>query len=220
MAPDLLDDRPDQADIRAAYARQARLRTYDPLLTLGLLGSGSRTRRRVIAQLGLSAGARVLDIGCGTGLNFEALEAAVGPGAEIVGLDATPEMLERAEARLRRQGWRNVVLVEGDAAALPFDEQSFAAVLSTAALSGVPDWHRAVSEAWRVTMRGGCFAVMEPSVGRVPWSLAPLRPLFRWLYAWQPRRADIGEAIRQLTQPVGMETALGGLWTILWAEKT
>jgi len=219
MAAGRTNDRPDQAHIRAVYARQARLRIYDPLLGLGLLGSGSRTRRRMVDHLGLAAGDRVLDIGCGTGLNFEALEAAVGPGGEIVGLDATPEMLELAQAHLDRRGWRNVHLVEDDAAALPFEDRSFAAACSTLALSGVPEWRRALSEAWRVTMPRGRLALIEASRLRGPWRLAPLRPLYRWLYAWQPPGPDIGEALAQLTDPVGTETALGGIWTILWVTK-
>jgi ubiquinone/menaquinone biosynthesis C-methylase UbiE len=211
--------RPDQAPIRAAYARQARLRIYDPLLGLGFLGSGSRTRRRMVEHLGLAAGDPVLDIGCGTGLNFEALEEAVGPGGQVVGLDATPEMLELAEARLHRRGWRNVHLVEDDAAALPFEDRSFAAACSTLALSGVPEWRRALSEAWRVTMPGGRLAFIEASRLRGPWRLTPLHPLYRWLYAWQPPGPDVGEALAQLTHPVGAETALGGIWMILWVGK-
>lgn len=219
MAAGRTNDRSDQAQIRAAYTRQARLRIYDPLLEVGLLGSRSQTRRRMVEHLGLAADDRVLDIGCGTGLNFEALEAAVGPGGEIVGLDTTPKMLELAQARLDRHGWRNVHLVEEDAAALPFDDRSFAAACSTLALSGVPEWRNALSEAWRVTMPGGRLALIETSRLRGPWRLALLRPLYRWLYAWQPPGPDVGEALAQLAHPLGTETALGGIWTILWVGK-
>jgi ubiquinone/menaquinone biosynthesis C-methylase UbiE len=56
--------------------------------------------------------------------------ARVGAQGSLVGLDPTPEMLGRAGERVAREGWANVELVEGDAADLPFDDESFDAVCS------------------------------------------------------------------------------------------
>lgn len=53
----------------------------------------------------------VLEVGCGTGLNFEAIQAGIGPQGRIVGVDASAEMLARARDRVARHGWRNVTLV-------------------------------------------------------------------------------------------------------------
>ena len=69
-------------------------------------------RRRAVAALELAEGAVVVDVGCGTGLSFPALEQAIGPGGRIVGLDLSPEMLERARSRCDKAGWGNVELVE------------------------------------------------------------------------------------------------------------
>ena len=69
-------------------------------------------RRRAVAALELEEGAVVLDVACGTGLSFAPLEQAIGPSGRIVGLDLSPQMLERARSRCDRSGWDNVDLVE------------------------------------------------------------------------------------------------------------
>lgn len=76
-------------------------------------------RRRAIARLAPQRGETVLDVGCGTGDSFPLLEAAVGPGGRLIGIDQSPEMLARARQRVAREGWFNVTLVESPAAAAP-----------------------------------------------------------------------------------------------------
>ncbi len=142
-------DQPSDDAIRALFGRQARRGYYDLLPTLGGLGSRSPIRRRMVAKLGLRTDDRVLDIACGTGLGFAALESALGPDGEIVGVDFTPEMLARAARRTARRGWSNVRLVEADARTLPFGDGAFAGVCSTLALGG-SDWQRLLHEALRV----------------------------------------------------------------------
>ncbi|MGH3499391.1 MAG: class I SAM-dependent methyltransferase, partial [Nocardioidaceae bacterium] len=89
-------------------------RAYDVLsLERPVYRSG---RVRGIAALGLKAGDRVLDMGCGTGLSFPLLSAAVGEPGQVVGVDASPQMVERADARVRRGGLSNVSLLVADAA--------------------------------------------------------------------------------------------------------
>jgi SAM-dependent methyltransferase len=73
-------------------------------------------REAGIAALGLRRGDRVLDVGCGTGLNLPLLRDAVGPSGVVVGLDASAAMLRQARARIRRHGWTNVTTVLADAA--------------------------------------------------------------------------------------------------------
>lgn len=75
-------------------------------------------RRAGIAGLDLRPGQTVVDAGCGTGLNFAHLEAAVGPSGRIVGIDASPAMLGRARHRIRRNGWANIGLVHADLTAI------------------------------------------------------------------------------------------------------
>lgn len=74
-----------------------------------------------IAGLRLRPGQAVVDAGCGTGLNFPWLEAAVGPGGRIIGIDASAAMLDQARKRLRRGGWSNIDLVHADLTAIAPD---------------------------------------------------------------------------------------------------
>ncbi len=58
-------------------------------------------RRRAVQALGLRPGDTVIDIACGTGLNFSLIEEMIGPDGRIVGVDLTDAMLERAQDRIR-----------------------------------------------------------------------------------------------------------------------
>jgi demethylmenaquinone methyltransferase/2-methoxy-6-polyprenyl-1,4-benzoquinol methylase len=69
-------------------------------------------RARVIDLLQLRRGDVVLDVGCGTGLNFPAIEERIGSDGRIIGIDLSPDMLARARERVDAQGWHNVTLVE------------------------------------------------------------------------------------------------------------
>lgn len=77
-------------------------------------------RRKAIRGLALQPGARVVDLGCGTGLNFPYPEQAVGPSGTIVGVDLTDAMLGQARQRVETNGWKNVRLLRSDAAAFSF----------------------------------------------------------------------------------------------------
>ncbi len=72
-------------------------------------------RERAVPALHLQEGSRVLDIGCGTGLNFPLLLDAVGPTGHVVGVDLSSEMLGVARRKTRNAPPGNVSLIEADA---------------------------------------------------------------------------------------------------------
>ena len=72
-------------------------------------------RHRAVSHLRLQPGEVVLDVGCGTGLSFEPIQAAIGPSGRLVGIEPCPEMLAAARARVEAAGWDNVTLVEASA---------------------------------------------------------------------------------------------------------
>jgi SAM-dependent methyltransferase len=99
---------------------------------------------------GVGAGKRLLDVACGPGY---VSEAATARGAEPVGLDVAPAMLERARARCPGR-----TFVEGDAQALPFAEGSFEAVTMNFGVLHLSQPETAIAEARRVLVPGGGYA--------------------------------------------------------------
>jgi SAM-dependent methyltransferase len=95
---------PDRAKALAQYRRRAGI--YD--LELALF---EPVRQAAIERLALQPGEVVLDVGCGTGLSLPALQRGVGPGGRVIGIEQSPEMIERARARVSEHRWRNVELL-------------------------------------------------------------------------------------------------------------
>jgi SAM-dependent methyltransferase len=117
---------------------------------------------------GIAAGQRLLDIGTGTGV--VALTAA-RMGAQVIGLDLTPALLEHARENARIAGHPNIVWTEGDAEQLPYPDASFDIVLSQFGHIFAPRPDVVVSEVRRVLKPGGRFAFAtwppEHFVGRM-----------------------------------------------------
>ncbi len=100
-------------------------------------------RKEAVQLLNLKRGDLVVDIGCGTGLNFALLEEAVGPEGKIIGVDLTDAMLDQARLRVAEHGWKNVELVQADAAQYKFPAQ-VDGILSTFALTFIPEGARVI----------------------------------------------------------------------------
>lgn len=67
-----------------------------------------------INALAPTVGQQVLDIGCGTGLNFSRMQEGIGGSGTIVGIDSSAQMLGFARRRATRHGWENVILIQAD----------------------------------------------------------------------------------------------------------
>jgi ubiquinone/menaquinone biosynthesis C-methylase UbiE len=98
---------PDRAQALRQYRRRAA--GYDRGWSSRAV---ARVRRRALERLDLTRGAVVLDVACGTGVNFTAIQRAVGPGGRLIGVELSPEMLDVARARVETAGWRNVELIQ------------------------------------------------------------------------------------------------------------
>jgi ubiquinone/menaquinone biosynthesis C-methylase UbiE len=73
------------------------------------------THREAVRRLELEPGQVVLDVACGTGLNFARIREAIGAEGRLIGLDLSPDMLAAAQRRVERSGWTNVTLIEAAA---------------------------------------------------------------------------------------------------------
>ena len=104
----------------------------------------------------LASGARVLDVGCGTGVLQAALRERE-PGLALIGVDVSAAMLARAADRLGAQ----VTLCQAPAEQLPFDEATFDVVVSASSLHHWPDPARGLAEMARVLKASGLFVLTD-----------------------------------------------------------
>ncbi|MEU0968235.1 methyltransferase domain-containing protein [Streptomyces sp. NPDC005917] len=115
-----------------------------------------------VGKLGLRAGDRVLDAGCGTGRALLPLRAAVGPSGAVLGMDLTPAMLQAAVRAGRHREGR---LLLADVAALPVRSQSLDAVFAAGLIAHLPRPAQNLRELARVVRPGGTLALFHP-IGR------------------------------------------------------
>ena len=166
-------------------------------------------RLRAVQALGLRAGDTVIDIACGTGLNFPLIEEAVGPEGRIVGVDLTDAMLTQAQDRIAANGWSNISLVHADAVDFDFPTE-VNAILSTYALSHVPECAQVIAHGAAALSRGGRWVVLDRKVpDNTPGWLAqlgiatvrPFAAIDEWIMRrpWETIRAAMQEELANLS---------------------
>lgn len=157
----------NQAHIIDIYRQRAK--GYDA----SSVSSLKTWREEAVKLLNLERGDLVVDIGCGTGLNFALLQEAIGPEGRIVGVDLTDAMLEQARQRIAEHGWKNVELVQSDATQYEFPTQ-VDGVISTFALTFIPDCGRVIQNGCKALAPGRRWVVLD-----MAWPT-------RWPPWWRP----------------------------------
>ena len=112
-------------------------RYYDLLAWLLTLGRERAFRERLVELARLEPGEAVLDVGCGTGTLAIAVKRRVGAAGTVHGIDASPEMIDRARRKAAKAGV-DVAFQTGIVEALPFPDARFDAVVSTLMLHHLP----------------------------------------------------------------------------------
>jgi SAM-dependent methyltransferase len=163
----------------------------------------------------LLEGERVVDLGSGAG--FDCLVAAlrVGPGGHVIGIDMTPEMLDKARATARQLDLDHVEFREGIIEAIPVEDGWADVVMSDGVLNLVADKRAALAEAYRVLRPGGAIAFADIALGRaVPPECVANAELWTDCIAggltvadWQQLLGEVGFVDRQVGPPVD---AFGG----------
>lgn len=153
-------------------------------------------REAAIDRLDLQPGDRVLEVGCGPGVNFAYVRGQIGPEGRLVGVDYSPGMVENARDRVDEHGWENVDVVRADATTVDLDDR-FDAAIATLSLGVMPDV-RAVLENVRRHLDPGAPIVVVDVRPAPSGPLRLLNPLiwrfFRWYANWNPDE-DVLEAL-------------------------
>ncbi|HLI56078.1 MAG TPA: arsenite methyltransferase [Actinomycetota bacterium] len=109
----------------------------------------------------LKPGERVLDLGCGGGIDVILAAGQVGPTGRVSGIDMTDEMVELAQRNVADAGLQNVDILKGTIEDLPLPSESVDVVLSNCVINLSVDKARALTEAARVLRPGGRLAVSD-----------------------------------------------------------
>jgi SAM-dependent methyltransferase len=155
----------------------------------------------------LHPGLSLLDIGCGPGTITADLAGLVAPG-QVVGLDASSDVVAQAEAYATRTGLTNLRFEVGDLFSLRYPDASFDVVHAHQVMQHLADPGAALLELRRVLRPGGVLAVRDSDYGAFVW--APADPLLeRWLALYlavterNGHDARIGPSLLGLTQAAG-----------------
>jgi ubiquinone/menaquinone biosynthesis C-methylase UbiE len=166
----------------------------------------------------LDPGQRGLDLACGPGIYARPLAAAASPGT-VVGLDLSVPMLRFAAEKAREENVSNLLLVHGDAMALPFGDGHFDAVNCCGALHLFPDADHVLGEIARVLRPGGRFtaAAFRRRAGAVGERLARLRQRIGGVNAFSHEALTAALEKAGLVDPRCHHAA--GNWLIMSATK-
>jgi len=195
-------------DVSRVYRRYAGVYdiVFGPLFERG---------RQLAAELAASAGGRdVLELGVGTGLSL----GYYPPGVQVIGIDLSAEMLEKAERRVARLGLGNVALRCMDASRMDLPDRAFDVVVCMYVVSVVPDLDRVMAEVRRVLRPGGSVVIVNHLAFGNPLLAAVERLLARFAgsLGFQP-----GTALARVERAAGMRRLslrrIGpfGFWTLL-----
>ena len=114
-----------------------------------------------VALASLLPGETVLDLGSGAGFDCFLAAERVGPDGRVIGVDMTPEMLERARGNARKGGFANVEFRLGEIEALPIADATVDAVISNCVLNLSGDRPRVLAEVMRVLKPGGRIMISD-----------------------------------------------------------
>jgi phosphatidylethanolamine/phosphatidyl-N-methylethanolamine N-methyltransferase len=138
--------------------------------------------RHVIEALDIPRGAKVLEVGAGTGTSFPAYPRH----CEVTGIDLAPDMLARAQEKILENGWAHLKIMEMNALDLKFPDNSFDYVMAFHVVTVVPDPIRMIQEAKRVCKPGGKIVIVNhftstfPLVGLLTEALDPVTRRLGW----------------------------------------
>jgi len=174
---------------------------------------------RVIEDSRIPRGAKVLEVGAGTGTSFPAYPTH----CQVTGIDLAPDMLTRARQKIAENGWTHIKVLEMNALALNFPDNSFDFVMAFHVVTVVPDPVAMINEVQRVCKPGGKIVIVNhftsdvPVLGSVTRSLDPLT---RWLGWRTDLKLKAFIETTNLTVERIYKISKASLYTVLVGTKT
>lgn len=183
-------------------------------------------RRMAVKALKLKPGDTVLELACGTGLNFPLFQHYIGSAGKIIGVDITDAMLEQAQKRIANHGWNNVTLIQHDASTFQIPSQ-VNAIFSSFALSIFPGTEQVLMNIANSLAPSGRLVLLELQIP-TSWpawiastAVALMKP-FAVTDDWVRRRPweTIPKTIKELLDDVEVTEHYFGLTYIISGEKS
>lgn len=156
---------------------------------------GKNLRKKAINKLNLKEGCKVLDIACGTGLNFKYIEKIIKNKGKIIAIDYSKEMLNIAKKLIKKNKYKNIKLIKADAANIKL-KTNFDAIISTLGFSSIPNHKKALITAINQLKKGKKLVILEGK----PFNFKPLNiimPILRWNKSWDKEK-DIIKDVKEL----------------------
>lgn len=139
----------------------------------------------------------VLDLGSGAGIDAFIARNETGEEGEVIGVDFTPEMIQKATENATKLGFDNVRFLEGDIENLPIDDESVDVIISNCVLNLVPRKKKAFSQMYRVLKTGGHFTVSDiVAEGDLPDPLRESAALYAGCVSGASEREDYLQLLR------------------------
>ncbi|WP_155961408.1 demethylmenaquinone methyltransferase [Sporosarcina sp. P33] len=185
---------------------------YDKMNSVISFNQHIKWRNDIMVRMNVRPGAKALDVCCGTADWTVALAEAAGPSGEVTGLDFSANMLE--SGREKTAPYPNLTLVQGNAMALPFPDNSFDYVTIGFGLRNVPDYLTVLKEMRRVLKPGGMAVCLETSQPKIPVYRQAFRFYFKYImplfgklfaksykeYSWLQESANDFPGMKELAQ--------------------
>ena len=140
----------------------------------------------------------MVDLGSGAGNDVFVARAIVGDKGKVIGIDFTPEMLQKAKKNNEKLGYKNVEFKLGEIENIPLEDSTADVVISNCVLNLVPDKNKAFSEIYRILNPGGHFCVSDIVLkGELPAELKKSAEMYAGCIAGAIQQDEYLEVIKK-----------------------